>query len=222
MSVSRYPKKIKLIATAILAPFFVCIACLMLVSCTLDKDIKYDKAISIAKKDFGCEKILWIDTNALVLGVEPGSENTPNRMRSHYTFYVVGEKDGEEIYLVIPSNPKLEKPYESTWCFDFTFKQIVDEFNELGAGYVIDVPDDFYSKSHDNYLDIVVREEYINLMAKNYEIDEPETFYERLDAKVVFSYRRVDNDIIYDYIVAQIDGELVSYEDTQVLVGNTQ
>lgn len=212
MNVSGYSKKNKLIATVMLAPMLFLIVCFMLVSCTLDQDIKYDKAISIAKKDFGVEKILWIETGALILSVEPGDEKTPNKIRSNYAYYVVGEKDGEEIYIIVPSNPKQAEPYETTWSLDYTFKQIVEELNRLGAEYVIDVPDDYYSKSFDSYIDIEKGENYINSLAEFYEVDEPETFYERLDVKAVFDYRRIEDNIIHDYMVAQIAGELVSYE----------
>ncbi|MCH5155348.1 MAG: hypothetical protein J1F69_01965 [Clostridiales bacterium] len=179
----------------------------MLVAC--DPDIKYDDAISIAKKKFGVEKLLWIGSPAVP------SKEMPQKIGAwHYYYYVIGEKDGKEIYIVIPS-PQTEEAFVTTWSLDYTFKQIVEEFNKLGAGYVIDVPDDYYSKGHDSYIDIVVNENYINRLAEFYEVDEPETFYERLDVKAVFGYRRVDDEYIHDYMVAQIDGKLVSYEQTQ-------
>lgn len=209
-----YSKKNRLIASVILAPILFFVVCLPFASCTLDKDIKADEAIAIAKNDFGCEKILWIKSNALILSQSPEDEPSVNTMRSHYSYYVVAEKDGNEIYLVIPSTPKLDKPYITTWCMDYSFKQIVHEFNKLGAQYVIDVPDDYYSAAG-NYINIETVEDMITGYAKYHEVDDAETFYERLDVKAVFNYRRVDNDYIHDYMLAQIDGELKTYEQTQ-------
>ena len=208
MNVSSYSKKHKLIATVILAPMLFLIVCLMLVAC--DPDIKYDEAIAIAKKDFGVEKVLWVAyTPALAL-----SKDGPRVIGAwHYANCIVGEKDGEEIFIVIPS-PQTEESFIATWNLDYTFKQIVEEFNKLGAEYIIDVPDDYYSKRHDSYIDIVVKENNVNRLAEFYEVDEPETFYERLDVKVVFTYRRLDDGIIHDYMVTQIDGKLVSCEQT--------
>ena len=209
MSVLGYRRNRKLIAAVMSAPILFLIVFVMLVSCTWDRDIKYYKAIAIAKKFFGFEKILWIGDRCVPY------EGMPQTMGAwHYLFYIVGKKDGEEVYLVIPS-PQTEEAFVPTWSLDYSFKQIVEEFNKLGANYVTDVPDDYYSKGHDSYIDIVVNENYINRLAEFYEVDEPETFYERLDVKAVFDYRRIENDVIHDYLVAQIDGKLVSYEHTR-------
>lgn len=207
--IASFAKRYKIILAAILAPIFICIVCLSLVSCT-PQDIKYDEAIRIAKKDFGCEKILWIEDNALILST---GEPTVVKMRSHYSFYVVGEKDGEEIYIVIPSTPELDEPYIATWALDYSFAQIVEKFNEYGAKYVADVPDDFYSTSFNDYIDLVVAEFMIKILADNYEVGaDGDAFYERLDVKAAFYYRWQEDGFDHNCIVTQENGELKAYE----------
>lgn len=211
MNFTGFAKKCRTAVAAVLAALFVCLSCFALVACTPNKDIKYDKAIVIAKLQFGVQKVLWISDDIL-----DSREPQVYRLRCHYAFYIVGEKDGKEIYVVVPSSPTVEKPFVTTWCLDYTFKQVVEEFNKLGANYVADVPDDYYS-AIGSYIKIVGVEDGIDRIANAYKIDEPETFYDRLDAKWVFSYRRTDDNIMHDYIVAQTNGELVSYAQATVL-----
>ena len=211
--IARFVKKHKAVAAAIFAPILICIVGFMLIACT-PQDIKADDAIAIAKKDFGCDKVLWIDTDALIFDHEPGSElTTQYTLRSHYAYYVVGEKDGKEIYIIIPSNPKQEKPYIATWNLDYSFTQIVEKFNEHGARYVADVPDDYYSVSVNSYISIHVGQR-INGLATHYEVGiDDDAFYESLDVKVVFEYIWEEEGNIHSCIVIQESGQLKSYEN---------
>lgn len=206
MAFMNFVKRHRTAVILLLAPILFCIVCSMLVSC-IDNDIKYDKAISIAKKDFGCEKILWIDTGAEILctGVP-----TVSKWRSHYVYYVVGEKDGEEIYILIPSDPELEKPIVTSWSLDYSFAQVVEKINECGAQYVAEVPDDYYNVKKD-YIRLCKGDE-INRLAKYYDVgDSEDSFYERLDVKAVFYYQWEDGEYIRNCIVTQESGELKAY-----------
>ncbi len=198
-------------------PILICVVCLMLTSCA-SQDIKYNEAIAIAKQDFGCEKVLWIQSGALILETKPGDEIPVYSLRSHYAFYVVGEKDGKEIYIVIPSNPNLDKPYTATWGLDYSFSQIVDKFNENGAQYVADVPGDYYSVKHSSYINLIVGSDTIRDFAEYYNVDgNYDSFYECLDIKAVFEYRWEKDGKEYRCMVTQENGELKSYEKVQAI-----
>lgn len=210
--IARLIKVNKKIAAIILLPVLILLVAFTLIAC--DNDLNYDEAIAIAKRDFGCEKVLWIDTYSGALNLNPGEEKMPVKMRSHYAYYIVGEKAGKEVYIMIPSDPTLEKAYATRWNLDYTFKQIVEKFNEHDANYKIEVPDDYYNVKR-NYIEFIGGEERISRLATYYDVENAETFYERLDVKTVFSYSWQDDESLHDCIVFQIDGELLSYEKTR-------
>ena len=212
MSLLSFAKKHKVVATLLLAPILFCIVCLMLISCA-SQDIKYNEAIAIAKQYFGCEKVLWIQSGALILETKPEEKIPVYSLRSHYAYYVIGEKDGKEIYIVIPSSPELDKPYTATWGLDYTFTQIVEKFNDFGAQYVADVPDDYYSVNRGSYINLIVNSDTIRDFAEYYNVnDNYDSFYECLDVKAVFEYRwKVDGNE-HRCMVAQENGELKAYK----------
>ncbi len=208
MYTQYYVNRNKTVATIFLVPMLISLVCLMLVACS--PDINTSEAIKIAEKDFGCEKILWIDTGALLLSQEPGSEPQVYEFRSHYTYYVVGEKDGQEVYIIIPCSPEIEKPYLTTWCLDHTFSEVVDKFNENGANYIIAVPQkDVYR----NFIKFEAGPEYIKEYAEFYNVGcDGDEFYDRLDVKGVFTYQWSDGDAVRSCIVTQENGELKAYK----------
>lgn len=212
-----FAKKHKIITTLLLTPILLCIVCLMLVSCA-SQDIKYNEAIAIAKQDFGCDKILWIQSGALILETKPGEKIPVYSLRSNYAYYVVGEKDGEEMYIVVPSTPDLDKPYTTTWGLDYSFTQIVEKFNDFGAQYVANVPDDYYSLKHSNYINLIVNTDTIRDFAEYYNVDDNyDSFYECLDVKLVFEYRWEVEGNEYRCMVAQENGELKAYKKVEVI-----
>lgn len=216
MSFSGFIKRHKIAVIVISSALLVCIIGFIVFIAILprDNDIKYNEAVALARKQFGLDKVLWIDTHAGVFSRDPNAELTPSNMRSHYAYYVVGEKDGAEIYCVVPSNPLLEKPYLTTWNLKYTFSQIIDKFNEHGAGYVIDLS---YNNSveYSSRISIYVDEKTINGYAQDYDdiiVGENDNLYERLDIKVVFFYQwSNDDNKDFSCIVTQENGELKAY-----------
>lgn len=207
--ISSLVKRLKIVAAVILTPILVCIVGLMLTACS-PQDIKYDKAISIAKKDFGCEKILWIGSSATVLSGDSWDKIKDKIGGTHYSFYVVGEKDGEEVYIIIPS-PQIKDPFITTWALGYSFKQVVEKFNENGAQYVIDVPDDYYSRQF-TYIDLRAGIS-LNGLAEYYDVGcDDEAFRERLDVEAVFEYIWEEDGNEYCCIVTQENGELKAYK----------
>lgn len=207
MSFIGRAKKIKSAVTSVLAAVLLCVIGSALTACS-PQDIKYDDAIAIAKKDFGCEKILWIDSGAEILSTGVPTENTSP---AHYSFYVVGEKDGKEVYILIPSPPTVEKPHVSEWKFDYTFTQIVDKLNKCGARYVIQVPDDYYSAKRSSFAELLTGQK-LNGIAGYYEVGcSDDEFYERLDVKAAFQYVWIADGNINSCIITQESGQLKSY-----------
>lgn len=191
----------------LLASVLLWIVCLMSASCS-PRDLSYREAIEIAKKDFGCDKILWIQTNALVLETKP--DEIPS-LRSHYSYYIVGEKNGKEIDIVVPSNPDLEEAYISTWGLDHSFTQIVEKFNDFGAHYIADVPDDYDPAGRDRPIELFADRDTITHLAEYYNAD-GELLYDRLDLKAIFEYRWEADGVAHRCMVFQEGGELKAYE----------
>ena len=220
MIILNYIKKHKIVSTLLFIPTLLCIVCLMLVSCGAGDNMKYNDAIAIAKTDFGCDKILWIDSYALMPSLDSyvlvqQKDESADKMRSPYAYYVVGEKAGEEIYIVIPSAAELEKSVITTWSLDYSFTQIVEKFNENGAQYIADVPDDYYSRQG-SYIKLWNDEERINELSKYY-FEGSDVLYERLDVKAFFEYKWEEDGYLHSCIVTQEDGELKSYKKREII-----
>lgn len=205
------------VATVILAPILICLVVISLTACIFphEDEISYNQAIAIAKKDFGCDKILWINTNAAVLSGDPLDTLYEKLNRNKYEYYVVGEKDGEEIYIIVPDAPKRNKPFVTTWAFDYSFSQIVEKFNECGVQYVADVPDDYYSENLDSHIKVDGEKDLIKRRASYYidDVDvDLEMFYESLDVKALFLYEWDVGENRQGCIVVQENGELKAYK----------
>lgn len=222
MSIKSFVKSHKILSIFLIIILILVVLCvggtiaIIVIFSNKPSEAKYDDAIRVAKNDFGFEKILWVEhTNHTSLGTteEYPDGYTPFR----YAYYVVGEKDGEELCLIVPSYFKEENSFILTWSLNYSFTQIVEKFNEQGANYVPDVPNDIYSTSFSNYISITENDHILNSF-DNYRlnklgIDNYDDFYERLDVKAVFEYTWYDDDNARHYcIVTQENGELKSYE----------
>ena len=146
--------------------------------------------MAIAKKEFKLDKVLWVAYNGERLSAEPYDE-LYDKISGRYNYGVVGEKDGEEVFIIVPSHPKKFKPFITTWALEYSFTEIVEKFNECGAQYVADVPKDYYAAGIGSYID--------------FELDELQPITE-----LVFKYRRDEGKMCYDYYVWIEDGELKS------------
>ncbi len=173
-----------------------------------DGDVKRDKAISIARKEFGCEKVLWIcHTNGSDF-IDKAS-NRENVDFGKYAFCIVGQKEGEEIFIIIPAEYKRDKPYIATWPFDYSFTQIAEKFIELGAPYV-----EKEFEKYPNLIDFEDKEDMIKReSAYYYDVAgvSSDVFYSRLDVKAIFSARWESDNRIFNCIVTQENGELKAY-----------
>ncbi len=173
-----------------------------------DGDVNRDKAISIARKEFGCEKVLWIcHTNGSDF-IDKAS-NRENVDFGKYAFCIVGQKEGEEIFIIIPAEYKRDKPYIATWPLDYSFTQIAEKFIELGAPY-----DEEKFEKYPNLIHFNDKEDLIK-MESSYYYDvtgvSSDVFYSRLDVKAIFSARWESDNRIFNCIVAQENGELKAY-----------
>ncbi len=173
-----------------------------------DGDVNRDKAISIARKEFGCEKVLWIcHTNGSDF-IDKAS-NRENVDFGKYAFCIVGQKEGEEIFIIIPAEYKRDKPYIATWPFDYSFTQIAEKFIELGAPYV-----EKEFEKYPNLIDFEDKEDMIKRESEYYyDVTgvSSDVFYSRLDVKAIFSARWESDNRIFNCIVAQENGELKAY-----------
>ncbi len=176
-----------------------------------NSDVKYDEAVVRAKREFGLDKVLWID-DSLAFVNEQDLESLDAKFYSKYAYFVIGEKENKEIYIMVSHNPK-EKPIIASWNLNYTFTQIVEKFNENGAEYVANVPNDYYDREFSSYIQLLVGSDLNRGMIERYSIDGGySAFYERLDVKAVFSYEWKDDDnITRSCIVAQENGELKAY-----------
>lgn len=212
MSFAKKHKKAIIAVSVVAAVIVLCVVGFVVYLYTLPlyKDIKYDRAIAIAKKEFKLEKVLWITDHPEILSSEPNDE-LYKKTSGSYNYGIVGIKDGEEIFIIVPSNPKSKKPFITTWGLDYSFAQIAEKFNECSAQYVADVPDDYYSLGHSSYIQLSCDEPTLDAFAKIYIGNEIDELYERLDINAVFEYRWKENGIRHDCMVTQEKGELKAY-----------
>ncbi len=179
-----------------------------------ENKLAYAQAITIAKSCYGCESILWVG-NIYGNAYGSGFVVLPNGERINYNrgaFYVIGEKEGRETCIVMPFNIQKEISI-ATWALDYSFKDIVEKFNERGAQYTAEktLDNDYYGVKR-NSIEVIVGEESITTAANYADMADTQTFYERLDVKAVFSYDWTADGYRHYCIVSQEGGELKSYE----------
>ncbi len=192
-----------------------------------DMFIRESEAEKIAKREFGCERILWaVDTQITLGSSDPLGENDyfggndflrktcPNPYKEYkeyyyfdpYVYFIVGEKNGEEIYLLIPADCDRYKPMVAKWPFVASFKEIVKMLHETGINYDVD--------DKDRWFGLYDREEEIKREAKSYDdvIEDAENLYDRLDVKALLTYSWKENDLDYLCWISQENGEIKIYK----------
>ena len=168
---------------------------------------KSDKALEIAKKEYGLEKTLWVGY---------GSGNEPYFLRNtdlEHAFYVIGINGGEEKFIAVPAHSSNIDPIELKWEFDHSFSEMISWLGEFGYKYSNGFPNN--SLPADNYggfgLQVLDSEDIIK--EANVPTALSDAFYDRLDVKVIFSFRNIiADDYFYDYYLTQEDGRLKLYE----------
>ena len=106
----------------VLIPIFIIIMALMS-GCTIVDENKRPDAYNIAINQFGFDKVYTADSGTRVSVL----------LKEHvvrYCIYVIGERDGEEVFIVVPAM-KYQEPYEIDWPFKTSFKDIVKKYNEI-------------------------------------------------------------------------------------------
>ncbi|MCI8369171.1 MAG: hypothetical protein HFJ81_06035 [Clostridia bacterium] len=94
-----------------------------LCSCTVINENRDDDAYKIAVKQFGFEEV-WVVSSGTTSSV------LMEEMVSRYLIYVLGEKEGREIMIIVPALKK-DKSYEVKWPLKYSFKQTIDKYNVL-------------------------------------------------------------------------------------------
>lgn len=166
-----------------------------------DHEINWKEVSEIAKNDYGCDKVLWAesfvsDTTLLPRGT---------KILSHNVYGVVVEKNGEELFLMIPCE-KDESGFFADWKFDYSFTEIIAHMEALGIVF------DSTDKNGDGIM-------YDGITAK--EIFSDEKWYGKFDVDVYFVYEHYNENIFQArYYVVQKDHELRVYRGYQT--GYTQ
>lgn len=88
-----------------------------LAACTRERGI--GNAEDIAREEFGMGTIFAIDN---------APDEISNKSKSNYCMAVIGEKDGEELFLIVPADYD-EEPYLAEWPFALSFKEMVSLLN---------------------------------------------------------------------------------------------
>lgn len=144
----------------------------VLIGCTVKRENNKSDAEKTAKEEFGFEKIYFTSSGT--------AENTSINF-SHYFFYVLGEKDGEEIFITVPDK-KGERSSLYDWPLNLTFKEITQKLNAFYGGEIY---------TSDNF----AFTEIIDSGFENFGIDET-----ALDVKFMLSFGK--------YYAVQIGGEI--------------
>lgn len=170
---------------------------------------KLKDAVNIAREDFGCEKILWVDY------ARPQNNVLENNDTPDGGCYVVGEdKDGSEVYVVVPYyETEKHKPSTFQWKFDYTFSQIARVFAKYGYKYAdgIDGMEDKYTL-HDISISIFLLDMENNVKSALAHCGDADELYEKLDVKLVFYFRIREGRERHYFWLTQQDGSLVMYE----------
>lgn len=90
-------------------------------ACTMVNENKSDDARKIAIEQFGFDDVWTISagtTESVLI----------QKDTSKYIWYVLGERDGEEVLLIVPAE-KDEDSYEVDWPFADSFVQIIGKLN---------------------------------------------------------------------------------------------
>ena len=182
--------------------------------------------IRVAKEQFGCERILWLDgahqcnnISGYYLEQGGGKFSRDHVFPQEGGYYVVGEdKSGNEIFVLVPhsdyANSKRYKAAKYDWPFDYSFGEIAAFAGEHGYKFADGIDgrlDEYYGNSGDDlklndsneFVKTCLYESYRNFR------DEAELgdLYERLDVKLAFEYSVAVGEQTSDCYIIQIDGK---------------
>ena len=184
--------------------------------------------IRVAKEQFGCERILWLDgahqcnnISGYYLEQGGGKFSRDHVFPQEGGYYVVGEdKSGNEIFVLVPhsdyANSKRYKAAKYDWPFDYSFKEIAMFAGEYGYKYAngIDgLEDEFFSPSS-YHLNLCDTEDNVKrgLLELQW-FDSVDAIYSRMDVKMFFSFRYKPSESHWnDYYIMQENGKLKMYE----------
>ncbi len=145
----------------------------------------WDDARKIAKTQFGMQEIWAISGSSASVSTLVKEDEMP---KSRSFLYVLGTKDGQEKFIVVPS-AKDVKPFELAWPLNAFFSEIVGKWNEL-AGEELPFSEQYRVK----FLDT---ESELNMIAEH--LKEP------LEVPFAVAY----TDAFHRYAAVQVGGELV-------------
>lgn len=162
-----------------------------------DTELYWDDAYEIVKNEYGCDKVLWYDFASNHTGLLPSGKN----LLSNNAICVIAEKDGEEVFLIIPSDPE-EPGFFADWKFDYSFTEIIARMESLGV--IFDTTD----IDGDGVL-------YRNIQVRD--LLQGDEGYNRCDFHVYFEYYYYDDDIgnTVTYYTMQENHELMVYKEQQ-------
>ncbi len=138
-------------------------------------EIKYSEAVSIVKKDFGCEEILWYGHMGSITQFIPEAYGA---VRSGSKCFVA-MKNGKEVVVVVPDDRDQElKPFIAEWPLVLSYSEIVRRMEERGIEYRYDFDD----RSRCLYIE----EAKFDQLSGDFHCGA--NFYDRLDVKAVLTY----------------------------------
>lgn len=183
---------------------------------------KYDRAFKIARSDFGCKKILWVDSAVFGNNITGGIKYQPEEfggggfvtdevLSQNGGYYVIGDDgDGNNIYVLVPRD-KTRESAMFEWKFDYSFSEILDFIGQFGYKYAdgIDGRENEYLADHRLW----INDNDDVIMYKLKRFGNENELYARLDVKLFFEYRQIIGDgEFYDYYIWQEGGKLKLYQ----------
>ena len=163
-------------------------------------DVKYDDAVKIVKKDFGCEEIVWCGD------LYSDTQFIPEARVRSGSMCFVAMKNGKEVVVVVPDyNDRSMKPFVAEWPYVLSYSEIVRRFEARGFEYKYE---DYYGNRYDCFK-VCDRIDKVDDVAGYFHCDEG--FYDRLDVKAVLVYGRQYTGTREYCMITQENNEVMLY-----------